>query len=128
VAKKVGEIGTSRWWPPLPSAMKTRHSPRRRSSSRSPEHLATPQTAEQHGLGHGPVPIGAQRRHERLDLVGVQDARQSPHPAHQRRTAFAAVSIAPGGQTPRHRIGHHAGVPSDDEVAIEARDTRQGAA
>ena len=36
VLKKVGEIGTSRWWPPLPSATKTRHSPRRRSESRSP--------------------------------------------------------------------------------------------
>ena len=27
------------------------------------EHLAAPQTAEHHGLGHGPVPLGAQRPH-----------------------------------------------------------------
>ena len=48
-----------------------------------PEHLAAPQTAQQHRLGHGPVPLGAQRRHERLDLVEIQDPRQSPHTTHK---------------------------------------------
>jgi hypothetical protein len=86
-----------------------------------PQHLATAQAAEQHGLGHGPVPIGAQRRHQRLDLVGVQDARQAPHPAHERCAAFAAVTVAPGGQATWHRIGDHTGVTSDDEISIEAR-------
>ena len=90
-----------------------------------PQHLATPKAAEQHGLGHGPVPIGAQRLHERFDLVGVQDARQTPHPAHERCAAFTSVTVAPSGQTPWHRIGHHAGVTPDDEIAIEARHRSQ---
>ena len=105
--------------------MKTRHSPRRRSSSCSSSTSPRRRPAEQHGLSHGPVPIGAQRRHQRLDFVGVQDARQTPHPTQEGCTDLAAVAVAPGGQTPWHRIGHHAGITTDDEIAIEARDRSQ---
>ena len=61
-----------------------------------PEHLAAPQTAQQHRLGHGPVPLGAQRRHERLDLAEIQDPRQAPHTTHKRCATFTSVPVAPG--------------------------------
>ena len=53
------------------------------------EHLAAPQTAEHHGLGHGAVPFCAQRTHERVDLVGVEDPGQTAHTAHQRQATTA---------------------------------------
>ncbi len=48
-----------------------------------PEHLAAPQPSEHHGLGHGPIPLGAQRTHERLDLVGVEDPGKPAHSSHE---------------------------------------------
>ena len=64
-------------------------------------------------------------RHERLDLVWVfkmRGRRLEPDPADQRSANLAAgLTVAPGGQTPWHRIGHDTGVTSDDEIAIEAR-------
>jgi hypothetical protein len=69
------------------------------------EHLAAPQPSEHHGLGHGPVPLGAQRSHERLDLVGIEDPGQSAHPAHERQAPPAPRAALAGGDAPGHRIG-----------------------
>ena len=43
-----------------------------------PQHLAAAQAAEEHGLDHGAVPVGAQRPHKGVHLVGRQDLRQRP--------------------------------------------------
>ena len=127
MAKKVGDSGTRRSCPPLPSEMNTRHSPRRRSESRRPEHLAAPEPSEHHGLGHGPVPLGAQRAHERLDLVGVEDPGQPAHPAHERQTASAARAALAGGDAPGTGLAVDVDVVAGDQVAIEARDRGQPA-
>ena len=92
-----------------------------------PEHLAAPQAAQHHGLGHGPVPLGAQRSHERVDLVGVEDPGQPAHPAHQRQAPAAARPALTGGDAPRDWVGRHGDVVAGDQVAIEARDRRQSA-
>ena len=42
------------------------------------EDLAAAQPAEQHRLDHRPVAVGAQHRHQRVDLGREQDARQRP--------------------------------------------------
>ena len=69
------------------------------------EDLAAPQTAEHHGLGHGPVPLGAQRSHERVDLVGVEDPGQPAHAAHQWQAPPAPRAALTCRDAPGHRVG-----------------------
>ena len=69
------------------------------------EDLAAPQAAEHHGLGHGPVPLGAQRSHQRVDLVGVEDPGQPAHAAHQRQAPTAPRAALTSGDAPGHRVG-----------------------
>ena len=86
-----------------------------------PEHLAAPEAAEHHGLGHGPVPLGAQRAHERLDLVGVEDPGQ-PAARHARAADRVQSVIGSGGwRCPRDRVGADVDVVAGDEIAIEGR-------
>ena len=88
------------------------------------EHLATAQPAQQHRLDDGPIAFGAKRRHQRLDLRRLQDARQPANPSHQRHhAALAAMSALPSRQASRHGVDRH--VAAGDEIAIEARQRRQ---
>jgi len=88
------------------------------------EHLATAQPAQQHRLDDGPIAFGAKRRHQRLDLRRLQDARQPANPSHQRHhAALAAMSALPSRQASRHGVDRH--VAAGDEIAIEARHRRQ---
>ena len=90
-----------------------------------PEHLAAAQPTQQHRLHDRPVPLGAQRRHQRLDLGRLQDPRQSAHPAHQRHhTPPAAMAALARRQPTRHRV-RHADIAADDEIAVEARHRSQ---
>ena len=92
-----------------------------------PEHLAAPQAAQHHGLGHGTVALGAQRPHQRVDLVGIEDPGQPAHPAHQRQAPTAPRAALTSGDAPGHRVGRHVDVVAGDQVAIEARDRSQTA-
>ena len=86
-----------------------------------PEHLAAAQTAQHHRLHHGPVPLGAQRRHQRGQLVGIQDARQSAHRPHQRLApqlpSVRDASAAPAGTG----LVVHPDIAAGDQIAIERR-------
>ena len=84
------------------------------------EDLAAPQTAEHHGLGHRAVALGAQRPHERVDLVGVEDSRQPAHPAHQWQAPTAPRPALTCGDASGHRVGRHLNVIAGDQIAIEA--------
>ena len=128
VEKKVGESSTRRSCPPLPSLIE--HPPLAETEVREtqPEHLAAPQAAEHHGLGHGPVALGAQRPHQHVDLFGVEDPGQPAHPAYERQapTAQRRAALA-SGDAPGHRVGRDVDVVAGDQVAIEARDRSQSA-
>jgi hypothetical protein len=88
------------------------------------EHLATAQPAQQHRLDDGSIAFGAKRRHQRLDLGWLQDARQPANSSHQRHhAALAAMSALPSRQASRHRVDRH--LAAGDEIAIEARHRRQ---
>ena len=88
------------------------------------EHLATTQPAQHHRLHHGPVPLGAQRRHQRGDLVGFEDPRQPAHRAHQRLTP-SVTSMPTRRQAPGHRVDVDTGIAAGDQIAIERRHRRQ---
>ncbi len=75
--RTAAEIGTSRWWPPLPSAMNTRRSRRADVTQSQPEDLAAAQPAQHHRGDHRPVPVGAQRSGQGVDLGRGQDPRQA---------------------------------------------------
>ena len=84
------------------------------------EHLATTQPTQEHRLHDRPVPLRAQRLHQRLHLGRIQDARQSAHPAHQRHhTLPATMAALARWQTARHRVHRH--IAPGDEIPIEAR-------
>jgi hypothetical protein len=69
-----------------------------------PEDLAAAQSAEHHRLGHGSVPVRAQRREQRIDLIWLQDPRQGARGPHQRNTLPGTLAFPAGGQTARHRV------------------------
>ncbi len=70
-----------------------------------PEHLAAAQPAQQHRGDHGPVPVGAQRPGEGVDLGRGQNPRQrASRGADQWHALGGAASLPTGGQTPRHRV------------------------
>ena len=82
-------MGTTRWWPPLPSATNNERSADLDVGQPQPEHLAAAQAAEHHGEDHGPVPMGAQRTNQCVDVTGREDLRQAsgaPAPAGTVRT------------------------------------------
>ena len=111
---------------PCPRPTNTRHSPRRRSSRRRPITSAAAQPAQGHGLHHGPIPVGAQRPHQRGQLLGIQDARQAAHRPHQRLAPqLLAVPRPPGRQTPRDRVRLHPHIAAGDQIPIERRHRRQ---
>ena len=88
------------------------------------EHLAPAQPAQRHRLHHGPVPIRAQRPHQRGHLLGIQNARQPAHRA-QQRLAPQLPPRTPGRQTPRDRVRLHPHITADDQIPIQRRDRRQ---
>ena len=77
------------------------------------EHLAAPQAAEHHGLGHGPVPLGAQRSHRarrsrRGRGSGAAGARRAPAADHDRPVSGSDAwrcHGAPGWPSPPRRRG-----------------------
>jgi len=77
VARHGGEEGRRQWHQTFVSALAfgDEHSPLAETQigELQPEHFAAAEPSEDHGLGHGPVPLGAQRTHERLDLIGVEN-------------------------------------------------------
>ena len=90
------------------------------------EHLAATQAAQDHGLDHGPIALGAQRRHERVDLGRLQDLWQRPGRPDQRHAPHhAPLPGPPRRQPPGHRVGGNAGVASGDQIGEEARQRRQ---
>ncbi len=91
------------------------------------QHLAPTKTPEQHGLGHGPVSIGPERCHEQLDFTGVEDPGQSSHSFDQRHTPLVTMATAPGGHPSGHRVGGHTGIPSNHQIAEQARHRSQPA-
>ena len=91
-----------------------------------PEYLAAPQPAEHHRRDHGPVPVRAQGRGQRIDLSRRQDPRQPASNTHQRDTLTGAGPLPPGRQSPRHRIGRH--VAAGLQEREETRHDRQAPA
>jgi hypothetical protein len=88
-----------------------------------PQDLAAAQPAEDHRRDHGPVPVRAQCRGQRIHLGRRQDPRQSPGSAHQRDTLPGTRPFPPGRQPPRHRISRH--VTAGLQEREEARHDRQ---
>ena len=76
-------------------------------------------------MDHGPVPFAAQLAHKRVDVVGIEDPRQPPHPADQRQPLARTTSCLTSGDAPGDGVGVDADVVSGDQVAIEARDRGQ---
>jgi hypothetical protein len=61
-----------------------------------PEDFAAAQSAQHHRLGHRPVPVGAQRRQQCIDLRWFEDARQRPWGAYQRHALAWPLPFPPG--------------------------------
>ena len=91
-----------------------------------PEDLAAAQPAEHHRRDHRPVPVGAQRGGQRVDLRRGQDPRQPPGPPGQRHPLTRPLPLPPGRQTPRHRV--RGDVAAGLQVREEPRDDRQAGA
>ena len=89
------------------------------------QHLAAAQAAEQHRLGHRPVPGCAQRRDEDVNLIRVDHPRQRPWRPDQRDTVDRPLPGTAHRQAARHRVLRHHGVAADDQVLVESRDRRQ---
>ena len=85
------------------------------------QHLTPPQSAEQHGLGHGPVPVGPEGRHEQFHFGGIENTRQPPHSSNERDTTLVTMTTPPSGHPPGRRVGDHPGVASDHQVAEQTR-------
>ncbi len=88
------------------------------------EHLAAPQTAEHHGEDHGPIPMGAHRPDQCVDLAGRENLRQRPGHPHQRHRQDPTTTPA-GGQPLRHRVCLDGRVAPGHQIRIEARHRRQ---
>jgi hypothetical protein len=90
-----------------------------------PEDLATAEPPQQHRFDHRPIPVGAQRRDQRVDLVGVDHTGQGAWRSDQRHPAHGTLAGAAHRQTAGYRIAGHAGVAADDQVLVEPGDRRQ---
>ena len=91
-----------------------------------PEDLAAAQPAQHHRRDHRPVPLRAQRPHQRIHLGRRQDLRQPPSRADQRDTLARTRPLPPGRQPPRHRVRHH--IPAGLQEREEPRHDRQAPA
>jgi hypothetical protein len=80
-----------------------------------PEDLAAAQPAEHHRGHHRPIPMGAQRGEQRINLARFEDPRQRPPGADQRHALAWTLPLPPGRQTPRHRI--HRDVATGIQIA-----------
>ena len=89
--------------------MNTRRSPGVHVGQAQPEHLAAAQPGQHHRQHHRPVPVRAQRRHQRVHLV----RRRTCGSVRGTRTSgtVAAAAAPPGRQAPRHRVGRTATSP-----------------
>jgi hypothetical protein len=85
LGKEPADTGTMRWWPPLPSAMNSRRSPKRRSPSRSPR------TSQRRSP---PSTIAATIARSRC----VRSARAARRPRPHRGSAAASGAPAPTGR------------------------------
>lgn len=88
-----------------------------------PEDLAATQPTEHHRRDHRPVPVGAQRAGQRVDLDRRQDPRQPPDPPRQWDTLSRSLTLTTRGQSPRDRVRDN--VPTSLQVSEEPRDARQ---
>ncbi len=129
VAGHRGEEGARQRHQALVSALafSDQHSPfaQAQIAQTKTEHFAAPQAAQHHGLGHGPVALGAQRSHQRIDLIGVEDPGQPAHAAHQRQATTASRSALTCGDAAGHWVRTHRHVVSGDQIAVETRDRSQ---
>ncbi len=100
-------------------------------AQRQTQDLATAKTAQHHRLDHRSIPPRSQRRHQRVDLTGIQDPRQSPRRADQRHPP-PPVRSSP--KTLRDRVlrhglnrsqileqARHARNPAPDRASRQAR-------
>jgi len=87
-----------------------------------PQHLTAPQAAQQHGLDHGPVPVGAQCRQQRVHLIGRQDPRQRPRAADECRTFVARPS---GGEAAGNGVALY--LSAQHQITEQPRQRRQAA-
>ena len=101
--------------------MNTRHSPKRRSSSRSPS------TSQRRSPPSTIASTIARSRRVRSapssasTSPGSRITRQAPHAAHQRHTALPAAAAPPRRQPSRHRVHRHPDITPSDQVAVQAR-------
>lgn len=72
-----------------------------------PEDFAAAQPSQHHRLDHGPIPPGAQRGQQGVDLCRFQDPGQCPAGAYQRHPLPRPLPLPPGRQPPRDRVGGH---------------------
>ena len=121
--KKRVETGTSRWCPPLPSAMKTRRSATCRSSRRRPS------TSQRRSPPSTIAATIARSRWVRSAAVswstsvGLRILGQLAGPPRQRHSLAGSGTLSTGGQAARHRV--RADVAPDLQVGEEAADGRQ---
>ncbi len=83
-------------------ALRDEHSTLARMQIREPQpkNLAAARPVKQHRFDHRPVPVGAQRIEQRVDLIGGQDPRQRARHPHQRRRV-PGTTLPAVRQTPR---------------------------
>lgn len=82
------------------------------------EHLAAPKASQQHRLDHGAVALSAQSIHKRVDLVGVDDARQGARRPDQRHTSNGLLARPANGKPTRHRVARGLSIAPNDQVVI----------
>ncbi len=82
------------------------------------EHLAATQPAQHHGVDHGPVPLGAKRFHQGVDLGGTQYPGQRRLGAHE-RTSSRPLALSAGGEPLGHRVVGDRGAAPRQQVGVE---------
>ena len=128
VLTQLGEEGVGDGHHPLVAALALgdEHRPFGHLDVRQPqsEHLTTAQAAQHHGEDHGPVPVGAHRTDQRVDVAGRQDLRQRARHPHQGHRPDPTTT--PAGREPlRHRVRLDRGVAPGHQIRVEAGHRRQ---
>lgn len=90
------------------------------------DYLATPQPSEHHRCDHRPVPVSAQGRGQRVDLVRGQDPWQRPGDLDQRDALTWPLAFPSGREAPRYQVRRD--IATDVEEREQTRDARQPAA
>jgi hypothetical protein len=90
-----------------------------------PEDLAAAQPTQHHRLGHGPVPVRAQRGHQGVDLCRFRDPRQCPRGTYQRHPLPGPLPLPPSRRWLTHHSEEHLQVIRHRRDRVRPRPHRQ---